>query len=123
MFGPGEMTARIRSTWFGAVCCLLGAIPVAGCGGGRPASSTVRSATTTAAQATRSPPRLSPAKAREVSRICRRAETAEDLNVVQEPANRGASLGSPAMMGALNRASRDVSHEAAPPVGGPRALA
>lgn len=57
--------------------------------------------------------RLPKAKAREVSLVCRRGETGEDQNVVQQFANRGATFFTPNVTTALSKASRDVGREAA----------
>jgi hypothetical protein len=107
------MLARIRSTRFGPVCVLVGAILLVGCGGGHATSSTGRSSTASVAQVTMAPGRLSGARARKVSLVCRRAETVEDQNVIQQFADKGVTIYTPNVVGALKRASRDVSHEAA----------
>jgi hypothetical protein len=112
VFANRGVAARVRSPRLLAVCFLLGATFLAGCGGGRPASSTTRSATNTTAKPTNAPPRLSGARARKVSAICRHAESVEDQNVIEQFANKGVSIDSPNVDAALNTASHDVSREA-----------
>lgn len=56
---------------------------------------------------------MSKAKAREVSLVCRRGETGEDQNVIEQFASQGARIFTPNVTTALRKASRDVGREAA----------